>query len=296
MSSIHTGSVSPADSIPSNILALPLNDPEREKAIRKKANSIIWEEGGEDDWLLGTLYRLTKKQQLDWMTTGYKETRVEFKRNQETKTKYDAQFADDHNSWVAHQDFLTLKSLMWEHQAYFRNVTKIVCFGLGSPHVYFVKNTKVDEEYKRARSCEFSSHAQYATARELGSLIKHVNGNRTVKIYAQDPQLTYMEIKHFPDQYGIEVVNPYRHKGYCLVDQYTLVISFDIAPTACHESVLMAVSRPVAMICTPEMDDDSEENSEMQENFEMDENSPIPLPVNETLCTEYTRIPWNACS
>ncbi|KAI1748273.1 hypothetical protein F4782DRAFT_551192 [Xylaria castorea] len=130
-----------------HLLSLKLDDPERKRLIRRKANSI---RGGP----IGHEHGMYWKGKSRWLNIGFEgELGRGFSMDE-------VQFLEN---FAAHQ----------QHEIRLRNINKIVCFGLGSPQVC-LDPCAGDEPYGAMMA--WRSYCQYATALELAKLFKEFNG------------------------------------------------------------------------------------------------------------------------
>ncbi|RYP63947.1 hypothetical protein DL769_006825 [Monosporascus sp. CRB-8-3] len=118
-----------------------------------------------------------------------------------------------------------------------RQIGKIVCFGLGSFAMGGYKTV------------DMRSAGRYAAAMIIGQVVAGLAGRDILPIYAQDPDLNRTDIAVLR-RVGIQVVNPYLHEGYVLVDRGALVMSIDVADGARLEQMVLECSAPAAILMT----------------------------------------------
>ncbi|RYP50433.1 hypothetical protein DL768_004025 [Monosporascus sp. mg162] len=112
-------------------------------------------------------------------------------------------------------------------------VSKVVCFGLGSPS---------RDGGRGRRSC-----AQHETALLLTTLCGHVWDQRP-PVFAHDPEYELHDVRLL-ENLGFRVCNPYRQEGYTEVDGGTFVFSVaDAASTARYEEIILLTTRPAAVM------------------------------------------------
>ncbi|KAJ2989718.1 hypothetical protein NUW58_g3325 [Xylaria curta] len=217
-------------------LRFRLDDPDREKHIAEEAHWIIDDACEENSGL-------SCEEKKEWLNIGYVPKGFDLGMDEELFLKI---FKAHQSAWANDTDLTKLTRILTYNKTRLRNITKIVCFGLGSLQAIYN-----NPRYEKAKAEVWRVSCQYATALQLAKLFKEFNGGKEVQVFAQDPTLTLMEINAFP-KIGINVVNPHLHQGFALVDQNTFVFSICIDFKAKMEHIIMATSQPAAMIFNPD--------------------------------------------
>ncbi|KAI0449035.1 hypothetical protein F5B21DRAFT_495634 [Xylaria acuta] len=221
------------------LLSLNLDDPLRKHLIAHEVNLIV-------ERPLGDEYGLSWWEQSEWLNIGFQGRQgTGFDMNEEPYLKG---FAAYQSTWARDGDLAELPRVLKQYQTHLNSINKVVCFGLGSPHAAWEVVASA-EGFEHADV--WRSSCQYATALELAKLFKEFNGCKEIHVFAQDPELTLMEINAFP-KVGITVVNPYLHEGFGLIDSNTFVFSISLDFAAKLEDIILATSQPAGMVSSPE--------------------------------------------
>ncbi|KAK5625702.1 hypothetical protein RRF57_001418 [Xylaria bambusicola] len=199
-------------------MSLKLDDPERKNLIAEEADFILQNEL----WTIGIAEKVGP----------------EFFCEEPFLTIFRAYRA----TWAGHNDLTELMRVLRQHKAGLSTINKIVCFSLGSPQ-------SVSVNFKYAKSTVWRYFCQYTTALELAKLFREFNGGKEAQVFAQDPNITPVEINAFP-KVGITIVNSRLHKGFGLIDPNTFVFSITHRTSNLKE-IIMATSQPAGMIFTP---------------------------------------------
>ncbi|KAI1260252.1 hypothetical protein F5Y18DRAFT_441931 [Xylariaceae sp. FL1019] len=141
-------------------------------------------------------------------------------------------------------DLTSFIAAVREHKESLKTSDKIVCIGSGSTVGVWDTSSSGCEKAEQYRVC-----SQYGTALSIAELIREVNG-KDAKIIASDPAMTITEIECFP-KVDIQVVNPYKHEAYGMIDSNTFVLSICAEREMKVEEMIISTSRPAAMLWDP---------------------------------------------
>ena len=122
-------------------------------------------------------------------------------------------------------------------------ISRVVCFGMGS---------FVDEE----GNVDPAACKRYVGAADLavvlmGEPAAGEDGKPRFEVYVSEPELSKYEID-FLISHGLQVLNPYLHEGYYLIDSNTLVFGAPgVDPSLRLEQMILEFSRPAVIMMAP---------------------------------------------
>lgn len=128
-----------------------------------------------------------------------------------------------------------------------RNVTKLVCFGLGSldgSHDFCILDEVADFDGLPLRAAMTQHAAAFTFAKVLGEQV----GTGPLRIIAQDPAYSPNARKLLADE-GVEVVGGIGCLGFTLVDDDSIV--FSVHPDVPVKQIIADMARPAGMIWDP---------------------------------------------